>query len=89
MKECFARCRAGELFAVINDFPDSSAAIVEMRECMKAMSAQQRITIVLDLRDTVRSRLLHLGADTELIITFYSSATQGTDSNIYLILTKL
>ena len=46
---------------------------------MKSMSAQQRISIVLDLRDTVRIRLLHLGAETDLIITFYSAATQGSD----------
>lgn len=46
---------------------------------MKSMSAQQRISIVLDLRDTVRTRLLHLGAETDLIITFYSAATQGSD----------
>ena len=44
---------------------------------MKTMKAEQRIEIVLNLLKTVKLRLLHLGAHTELIITFYSLATQA------------
>jgi hypothetical protein len=39
--------------------------------------ADERIEIVLNLLKTVKTRLLHPGAHTELIITFYSLATQA------------
>lgn len=37
MKEAYARSRSQELFAIINDYPDSLAAIKELKDCMKTM----------------------------------------------------
>jgi hypothetical protein len=40
VKETYAKCRSHELFAIINDYPDSLAAIKELKDCMETMNGK-------------------------------------------------
>ncbi|KAG8958521.1 hypothetical protein FRC03_009040 [Tulasnella sp. 419] len=70
---CEAMCslRISEIFDIIVDYPESSPALLDLRECL--FQTGQRREVVESLRSSTKKRLLHPGADTKDIITQYIS----------------
>jgi len=63
--------RTKELFDIIIDYPDSVAALHDLKECLQRVD--QRSQLVQSLRKANKRRLLHPGADTKVILTQYVS----------------
>ncbi|KAH9922867.1 uncharacterized protein BXZ73DRAFT_91578 [Epithele typhae] len=63
--------RTEEIFDIIIDFPDSTPALQDIKECL--VRVDQRSQLVSTLRKANNKRLLHPGADTKDIITQYVS----------------
>ncbi|CAL1713211.1 unnamed protein product [Somion occarium] len=63
--------RTREIFDIIIDYPDSSSALQDLRECLQRVD--QRTQLVQTLRRANNKRLLHPGADTKDILTQYVS----------------
>lgn len=61
--------RTGEIWDIIIDFPDSTGALQDLRDCLQRVD--QRSSLVQALRKANHKRLLHPGADTKLILTQY------------------
>ncbi|KAF9442428.1 hypothetical protein P691DRAFT_714426 [Macrolepiota fuliginosa MF-IS2] len=61
--------RTREIFDIIIDFPESSGALYDLRDCLQRVD--QRPALVKALRQANRKRLLHPGADTKLILSQY------------------
>jgi len=80
--ESFAGVRMVEMFDIIRDFPDSLPAVLELREALK-MTQQHRQLAGL-LRESMRSRLLHNGANTMQIIDVYIATIKVRTLFIYL-----
>jgi len=69
--KALAETRAQELFNIVADFPDSMCAVKELKE---AMSSTGMLSVVgKEFKSTVQRRLLHMGASTTQIVTFYVS----------------
>ncbi|OSX59891.1 hypothetical protein POSPLADRAFT_1149567 [Postia placenta MAD-698-R-SB12] len=66
-----ADLRTKEIFDIIVDYPDSSGALQDLKECLARVD--QRAPLVQTLRKANKKRLLHPGADTKDIITQYVS----------------
>lgn len=63
--------RSTELFDIIIDYPESKAALDDLKTCL--IKTDQRGIVVTRLRGLMSRRLLHPGADTKDIITQYIS----------------
>ncbi|KAI0074021.1 hypothetical protein K474DRAFT_1602300 [Panus rudis PR-1116 ss-1] len=63
--------RTQELFDIIIDYPDSTPALQDLKECLQRVD--QRGQLVQALRKANKKRLLHPGADTRDILTQYVS----------------
>ncbi|KAJ1740753.1 Anaphase-promoting complex subunit 2 [Coemansia sp. RSA 1821] len=68
----FAQLRVHELFGIIIDYPDSKAAIDDLRLCVQRHRSMYKIAY--SLRASIQERLLHPGATTSDILTQYISA---------------
>ncbi|KAJ1718852.1 Anaphase-promoting complex subunit 2, partial [Coemansia biformis] len=68
----FSALRVSELFSIIVDYPDSRAAIDDLRTCVAKLGNMRQVAV--SLRDSVQQRLLHPGATTGDILTQYISA---------------
>ncbi|KAJ3771281.1 hypothetical protein FB446DRAFT_741057 [Lentinula raphanica] len=69
MAKTLCDLRTKEIFDIIIDYPDSSGALQDLKECMHRVD--QRASLVHTLRKANQKRLLHPGADTRLILTQY------------------
>ncbi|WVQ72144.1 hypothetical protein IAR50_001689 [Cryptococcus sp. DSM 104548] len=69
--KCFFDIRTDELFDIIIDFPDSMAALEDLKECL--FKVDQRLELVNKLNAANLKRLLHPGAETHLILNIYIS----------------
>ncbi|KAG7091912.1 hypothetical protein E1B28_008307 [Marasmius oreades] len=69
MAKTLCDLRAREIFDIIIDFPESTGALQDLKECLQRVD--QRAALVQALRKGNRKRLLHPGADTRLILTQY------------------
>ena len=90
IKESYAISRAEELFDMIRDYPESRDSLREFKDCMAQMATEKRAKIIQNLLRSIKLRLLHPGAFTELIIEFYLMAAQalyclGTDFARFLL----
>ncbi|RPD62311.1 hypothetical protein L226DRAFT_532671 [Lentinus tigrinus ALCF2SS1-7] len=63
--------RLQEIFDIIVDFPDSQPALEDLKECL--IRVDQRSELVRTLRKANKKRLLHPGADTQVILNQYVS----------------
>ncbi|KAI0322405.1 ubiquitin-protein ligase [Amylostereum chailletii] len=63
--------RTNEIFDIIVDYPDSSSALQDLKECLQRVD--QRPQLVIALKRANKRRLLHPGADTKDILTQYVS----------------
>ncbi|EJC98132.1 Cullin [Fomitiporia mediterranea MF3/22] len=70
---CKSLCelRTSEIFDIIVDYPESTPALVDLRDCLQRVD--MRGELVSTLRRLNRKRLLHPGADTKDILTQYVS----------------
>ncbi|KAH8104540.1 hypothetical protein BXZ70DRAFT_593840 [Cristinia sonorae] len=66
-----ADLRTKEIFDIIIDYPDSTNALKDLKECLARVD--QRSQLVQTLRKANKRRLLHPGADTKDILTQYVS----------------
>ncbi|ESK86927.1 anaphase-promoting complex subunit 2 [Moniliophthora roreri MCA 2997] len=69
MAKTLCDLRTKEIFDIIIDFPESSGALNDLKECLQRVD--QRAALVQALRKANRKRLLHPGADTRLILSQY------------------
>ncbi|KAF9066458.1 hypothetical protein BDP27DRAFT_1449691 [Rhodocollybia butyracea] len=69
MAKTLCDLRTKEIFDIIIDFPDSSGALQDLKECL--LRVDQRAALVHTLRKANHKRLLHPGADTRLILSQY------------------
>ncbi|CAM9596126.1 unnamed protein product, partial [Discosporangium mesarthrocarpum] len=67
--EAFCSARITELFDIIADFPESAVAVSELKVAIGVTQQQRRLAVL--LRESVRRRLLHPGANTNQIIDVY------------------
>ncbi|KAF9255181.1 ubiquitin-protein ligase [Marasmius fiardii PR-910] len=69
MAKTLCDLRTREIFDIIIDFPESTGALQDLKECLQRVD--QRAALVQALRKANRKRLLHPGADTRLILSQY------------------
>ncbi|KAL5259145.1 hypothetical protein ACHWQZ_G009560 [Mnemiopsis leidyi] len=67
-----ATVRINDLFEIMVDYPESHAAVLDIKKCIGHV--QCSTYLVKTVQDMFKERLLHPGANTEDIITQYSSA---------------
>lgn len=67
-----ATVRINDLFEIMVDYPESHPAVLDIKKCLAHV--QCSYFLVKSVQDTFKERLLHPGANTEDIITQYSSA---------------
>ncbi|PAV17180.1 ubiquitin- ligase [Pyrrhoderma noxium] len=70
---CKSLCelRVSEIFDIFVDFPDSTPALIDLRECLQRVD--MRAELVSTIRQSNRNRLLHPGADTKSILIQYTN----------------
>ncbi|WWC91460.1 uncharacterized protein L201_006406 [Kwoniella dendrophila CBS 6074] len=73
--KCFFDIRTDELFDIIVDFPDSMAALEDLKECL--FKVDQRLELVNKLNAANLKRLLHPGAETKLVLSLYISTIRA------------
>lgn len=77
----FANLRISELFDIIIEFPDSTCAVVDLRNCLD--HTLQHRELIVSLTQAIRKRLLHPGANTSQIIDIYILAIKVAIVNQY------
>ncbi|ORX38980.1 hypothetical protein BD324DRAFT_618100 [Kockovaella imperatae] len=73
--KCFFDTRTDELFDIIVDYPDSMAALEDLKECL--FKVDQRAALVDKLKAANIKRLLHPGAETKDVIAQYISTIRA------------
>ncbi|KAG8214513.1 hypothetical protein J3R82DRAFT_9571 [Butyriboletus roseoflavus] len=71
MHKTLCDLRTREIFDIIVDFPDSTGALQDLKECLQRVD--QRAELVQSIRRANKKRLLHPGADTKDILLSYVS----------------
>ncbi|XP_072225766.1 anaphase-promoting complex subunit 2 [Leuresthes tenuis] len=71
----YVNMRIEELFSIIRDFPESKAAIVDLKFCLERTNQRQQL--LTSLKSAFESRLLHPGVHTSDILTVYISAIKA------------
>ena len=67
--ECYCLVRMTELFDIIADYPDSHAAVAELQMVLETTNMQLQLGET--LQASLRTRLIHPGANTSQIIEVY------------------
>lgn len=68
-----ARLRTSQLFDITVDYPESIAAIQDLRQCLE--SPHQRAQVVATFQNACQTRLLHAGANTVDVLSAYIHTT--------------
>ncbi|XP_058508779.1 anaphase-promoting complex subunit 2 [Solea solea] len=71
----YVNMRIEELFGIIRDFPESKAAIEDLKFCLERTNQRQQL--LTSLKSAFESRLLHPGVHTSDILTVYISAIKA------------
>ncbi|XP_029015839.1 anaphase-promoting complex subunit 2 [Betta splendens] len=71
----YVNMRIEELFSIIRDFPESKAAIDDLKFCLERTNQRQQL--LTSLKSAFESRLLHPGVHTSDILTVYISAIKA------------
>ncbi|XP_023142334.2 anaphase-promoting complex subunit 2 [Amphiprion ocellaris] len=71
----YVNMRIEELFSIIRDFPESKAAIEDLKFCLERTNQRQQL--LTSLKSAFESRLLHPGVHTSDILTVYISAIKA------------
>ncbi|XP_023245836.1 anaphase-promoting complex subunit 2 [Copidosoma floridanum] len=73
--ETYTRARIEQLFNIVIEYPDSRAAVDDLRACLERTALRQ--WLVSSLRAAFKTRLLHPGVSTPDILTAYISAIKA------------
>ncbi len=80
VRELYLQLRLEELFAIIVDYPESSPAVLDLRECMEDQGewvrTEGRPQLVSALRCALRQRVLHPGVSTKDLLVVYISTVR-------------
>jgi len=71
----FGSLRIEEMFNIVRGYPDTEAAILDVRECLKRTHQHRQLTI--SLRAAFEKRLLQPGAETNTILEIYVSTIKA------------
>lgn len=71
----YVNMRIEELFSIIRDFPESKAAIEDLKFCLERTNQRQQL--LTSLKSAFETRLLHPGVHTSDILTVYISAIKA------------
>lgn len=74
MQECFVRVRMLEMFDIVRDYPDTVAAARDLRAALEV--TQQHRQLAACLCESMRQRLLHVGANTMQVLDVYIATIQ-------------
>ncbi|KAK9448641.1 uncharacterized protein V1518DRAFT_417800 [Limtongia smithiae] len=69
--EAFLKMRTEEMFDIVVNYPESMSALEDAKACMKTQ--EDRVFLVTTFMNSISKRLLHCGANTWDIISFYIS----------------
>ncbi|XP_072422395.1 anaphase-promoting complex subunit 2 isoform X2 [Chiloscyllium punctatum] len=75
LEEVYANMRIEELFSIIRDFPESKAALQDLKVCLERTNQRQQL--LSSLKAALETRLLHPGVNTADVITLYISAIKA------------
>ena len=67
-----ADVRINDLFEIMVDYPESHSAVLDIKKCLSEVQCSNNL--IKTVQEMFKERLLHPGANTEDIITQYSSA---------------
>eukprot|EP00062_Callorhinchus_milii_P014829 gi/632964421/ref/XP_007898391.1/ PREDICTED: anaphase-promoting complex subunit 2 [Callorhinchus milii] len=73
--QVYANMRIDELFSIIRDFPESKAALQDLKICLERTNQRQQL--LTSLKTALETRLLHPGVNTSDVITLYISAIKA------------
>ncbi|XP_033643493.1 anaphase-promoting complex subunit 2-like isoform X2 [Asterias rubens] len=73
--QTYANLRIQELFNIIVEFPDSLAALEDLKKCLEKTDLRRHL--VKSLRTSLETRLLHPGVNTDDILTQYISSIRA------------
>ncbi|KAK9371273.1 hypothetical protein V1509DRAFT_614153 [Lipomyces kononenkoae] len=73
--ECLVKLGIEEMFDIVIYFPDSMPALGYLRTCLKTQ--EHRAQLVTAFQNACQARLLHCGANTSDIISFYMSTIRA------------
>ncbi|KAG8194712.1 hypothetical protein JTE90_028026 [Oedothorax gibbosus] len=73
--EAFTHTRMDQLFDIIIEYPESKAALEDLKEVLKITNLRSKL--MMRLKSSLQSRLLHPGVNTGDILTAYISAIKA------------
>lgn len=73
--ETYTKARIDQLFNIIIEFPESQAALEDLRECLN--KTDLRAFLTQSLKKVLERKLLHLGVNTTDILTAYIAAIRA------------
>ncbi|KAL9938213.1 hypothetical protein V8E36_002836 [Tilletia maclaganii] len=73
--ESLSAARSRQVFDIIMDFPASQAAVLDLKDCLHLPDSRE--AVITELNTSIRSRLLHPGAQTSGIILIYLRMVSG------------
>ncbi|KAK9237659.1 hypothetical protein V1525DRAFT_403411 [Lipomyces kononenkoae] len=73
--ECLVKLGVEEMFDIVIYFPDSTPALGYLKTCMRTQ--EHRAQLVAAFQNACQARLLHCGANTSDIISFYMSTIRA------------
>ncbi|XP_067140286.1 anaphase-promoting complex subunit 2 isoform X1 [Centruroides vittatus] len=73
--EKYTEVRLEQLFNIVIEFPESQAALEDLRECLERTNLRPKL--ICSLKKSLETRLLHPGVNTTDILTAYISAIKA------------
>lgn len=84
--DTYVKVRMDQLFNIIIEFPESQAALEDLKECLEKTNLKPKV--ICSLKSAMEKRLLHPGVNTVDILTAYISAIKALrvlDSTGYML----
>lgn len=73
--DTYVMARVDQLFNIIIEFPESQAALEDLRDCLERTDLKSKV--IHSLKSAMEKRLLHPGVETTQILTAYISAIKA------------
>lgn len=78
LRDAYANVRVSHMFEIIIEYPDSDAAIQDLKLCLdESISSDFRLNLIESVRQSLIESLLHPGVNTYDILTAYISAIKA------------
>ncbi|XP_077483974.1 anaphase promoting complex subunit morula isoform X2 [Amblyomma americanum] len=84
--DTYVMVRVDQLFSIIIEFPESQAALEDLKDCLERTNLRSKV--IHSLKNSMEKRLLHPGVETTQILTAYISAIKALrvlDSTGYIL----